>query len=47
VRRTCSLSLVTDTLNISDYYWTLKTKFKVEIGVENFITDTPKIVWFD
>jgi hypothetical protein len=29
VRRTCSLTLVTSKVNISDYYWTLKTKFKV------------------
>lgn len=47
VRRTCQISLVTDTLNISDYYWTLKTKFKVQIGVENTVTASPKIVWFD
>ena len=39
--------MVTDTLDISDYYWTLKTKFKVQIGVKNTITGNPDIVWFD
>ena len=47
VRRTCQISMVTDTLNISDYYWTLKTKFKVQIGVKNTVTGNPDIVWFD
>lgn len=47
VRRTCQISMVTDTLDISDYYWTLKTKFKVQIGVKNTITDIPDIIWFD
>ena len=47
VRRTCQISMVTDTLDISDYYWTLKTKFKVQIGVKNTITDIPNIIWFD
>ena len=47
VRRTCQISMVTDTLDISDYYWTLKTKFKVQIGVKNTITGNPDIVWFD
>ena len=31
VRRACQISMVTDTLDISDYYWKLKTKFKVQI----------------
>lgn len=47
VRRTCQISMVTDTLDISDYYWTLKTKFKVQIGVKNTVTGNPDIVWFD
>ena len=47
VRRTCQISMVTDTLDISDYYWTLKTKFKVQIGVKNTVTDNPDVVWFD
>lgn len=47
VRRTCQISMVTDTLDISDYYWTLKTKFKVQIGVKNTVTGNPDIIWFD
>ena len=39
--------MVTDTLDISDYYWTLKTKFKVQIGVKNTVTNNPDTVWFD
>lgn len=47
IRRTCQISLVADELNISDYYWSLKTKFKVQIGVENTINHSPEIIWFD
>ena len=37
VRRTCSLTLVADELNIHEYYWGLHTKFKLAIGVKNDI----------
>ena len=48
VRRTCQLSLVSQELNIINYYWGLKTKIKVEIGVENQFDNTqPDIIWFD
>lgn len=43
IRRSCSISLVTSKLNISNYYWTLKTKFKVQVGLEQ----EKSIVWFD
>lgn len=33
VRRTCSLSMVAQDVNINEYYWGLNTKFKLEIGV--------------
>lgn len=47
VRRTCSLTLVAKDVNINDYYWSLKTKFKVYIGLENHINnDYPDIIWF-
>ena len=47
VRRTCSLTMVAQDINISDYYWGLKTKFKLEIGVKNTIDFTyPDIIWF-
>jgi hypothetical protein len=38
---------VTNKIDISDYNWSLKTKFKVQIGVQNTITSTPEIIWFD
>ena len=47
VRRTCSLTMVSDNVRINDYFWGLKTKFKVEIGLENFIDkEFPDIIWF-
>ena len=46
VRRTCSLSLVAKDLDINDYYWGLKTKFKLEIGLRNTINKNyPEIIW--
>ena len=35
VRRTCNLSLIVKNLNITDYYWGIKTKFRLEMGDEN------------
>ena len=47
VRRSCSLSIVAQDFNYNDYYWGLKTKFKLEIGVENNIDSSyPSIIWF-
>jgi hypothetical protein len=47
VRRSCSLTLVAQEFNYSDYSWGLNTKFKLEIGVENNINPNyPKIIWF-
>lgn len=47
VRRTCSLSLVAKDLNINDFYWGVKSKFKLEIGLKNNINDNyPDIIWF-
>lgn len=48
VRRTCSLTLVTDEININEFDWALETKFKVYIGLKNYI-DTERyddIIWF-
>ena len=48
VRRTCTLTLVAEDINIHDFYWGIKSKFKLEIGVKNNI-DTekyPEIIWF-
>lgn len=46
VRRSCSgLSVVATDINITDYYWGLNTKFKLEIGLETELTEG-EIVWF-
>ena len=48
VRRSCSLSIVAQNFDYSDYSWGLNTKFKLEIGVENNINPNyPKIIWFN
>ena len=47
LRRSCSLTMVAQNFNYSDYYWGLKTKFKLEIGVENLVDPLmPNIIWF-
>ena len=48
VRRTCSLTMVTDTFNYSNYLWSFNTKFKLEIGIENDINSQyDNIIWFN
>lgn len=48
VRRTCSLSLVAQNVNINDFYWGLKNKFRLEIGLKNDINKKyPDIIWFN
>lgn len=48
VRRTCSLSLVANDVDINNFYWSLNTKFRVEVGLENWInSDYPDIIWFN
>lgn len=47
IRRTCSLSLIAEDLNIQEYYWGEKTKFLLEIGVSNAVNNLyPDIIWF-
>ena len=47
VRRTCSLSLIANELDINQYYWGLKTKFKCFIGLENRVDNKyPNPIWF-
>lgn len=48
VRRTCSLTIsAADDIEITDFYWAFSTKFKLEIGLENYIDSRyPSIVWF-
>ena len=46
-RRTCSLTLVANEININDYYWGLNTKFELQIGLTNRIDEKyPDIIWF-
>ena len=35
LRRTCSMTMVAQDVNINEFYWGLKTKFRFYIGVEN------------
>ena len=47
VRRTCSLTMVSPEVDITNTYWALNNKFKLEIGVENTIDQNyPNILWF-
>lgn len=54
VRRTCSLTIVANDLEeeINSYYWGLKSKFKLEIGLKNtikedFIDEKEEEIWGD
>lgn len=48
IRRTCNLSLVANELNINEFYWGIKSKFKLEIGLKNNIDDSYEdIIWFN
>ena len=49
VRRTCSLTMVSETVDVGGYYWGLNTKFKLEIGVKNTVDTTkyPETIWFN
>ena len=47
IRRSCSVSLIAEDVNINDYYWGVNTKFQLYIGIENHIDDQyDKIIWF-
>lgn len=47
VRRTCNLTLTAENVNINEFYWGIKTKIKVEIGLKNYIEPKyPDIIWF-
>jgi hypothetical protein len=48
VRRTCSLTIVANDFDYSNYVWGLNTKFKLEIGLKNEINAAyPDIIWFN
>ena len=47
IRRTCSLTMLTNEEKIDNIYWGLKNKFKLEVGLENTINSNyPDIIWF-
>ena len=47
VRRTCSLNMTAENININEFYWGLKNKFKLEVGLKNNINSNyPDIIWF-
>ena len=47
VRRTCNLTLIANDINIHDFYWGIKHKFNLEIGLANDIDSSyPNIIWF-
>jgi hypothetical protein len=48
VRRSCSLTISAQNFEYNDYYWGLKSKIKIEIGIKNTITNLmPSIIWFN
>lgn len=47
VRRTCNLTMTAQDININEFYWGIKNKFKLEIGLKNDINNLyPEIIWF-
>lgn len=47
VQRTCSITMIAEDIDINSYYWGLNTKFKVYIGMKNFINPNyDEIIWF-
>lgn len=46
MRRICSVQMILDKPKITEYLWTLKTKFMLEIGLKNTIDNRyPEIIW--
>ena len=47
IRRTCSLNLVAKDIVINEFYWGIKNKFKLEIGLLNKVdSNYEDIIWF-
>jgi hypothetical protein len=48
LRRSCSINLISDRLDINNYLWCLNTKIKISIGMTNMIDPLKygEIVWF-
>lgn len=48
LRRTCSLTVLAYNEKITDYYWGLTHRFKLEIGIKNMINKKyPDTIWFN
>ena len=47
LRRTSSLTLLAYNAKVTNYYWGLSNKYKLEIGLKNVINPNyPDIIWF-
>lgn len=47
IRRTCSLNLVAKDIEINEFYWGIRNKFKLEIGLLNEVdSNYEDIIWF-
>lgn len=47
IRRSCSLNMVAEDVFINEFYWGLRNKFKLEIGLKNNVADKyDDIIWF-
>lgn len=47
VRRTCNLTLVTSSIEVNNVDWSLHTKFRLSIGLNNYINNKyDDIIWF-
>ncbi len=47
VRRTCSLTLVAENIDINAFYWNIQNKFKLEVGISNYINNAyDDIIYF-
>lgn len=47
IRRTCSFTFITNKIDINTTFWAQNSKFKLEVGVKNFINAAyDEIIWF-
>lgn len=47
VRRVCSLNMIAENAKVNEIDWALESKFKLEIGLKNFIEEKyDPIIWF-